>query len=160
LWSKTALDDATAHAAVGDIPINAANFPDTNFREYVAKEEDCAKPRRIIRLYDKSVAAGVGSFLNSDAYEDLEVDDTVTLEADFAVKISGDSMTPRFVDRQIVFIKQQQTLEVGEIGIFELEGDAYIKKLGRGELLSLNPLYQPIKIHEYNSFHVFGKVVG
>ena len=116
--------------------------------------------RRILRLHDTRVAAGTGSFLNGDSYEEFEADDTVPKEADFAVRVSGDSMTPRFVDGQIIFIKEQRTLEQGEIGIFELNGDAYVKRLGSGELISLNPSYKPIPVHEYDSFRVFGKVVG
>ena len=118
------------------------------------------KASRIIKLYDIPAAAGTGSFLDSYSYTELEVDETVPKEAEFAVKVSGDSMTPRFVDRQIVFVKEQQTLDVGEIGVFALDGDSYIKKLGRGVLLSLNPKYKPIKIHEYSSLYTFGKVVG
>ncbi|MDR2711585.1 MAG: LexA family transcriptional regulator [Clostridiales bacterium] len=126
-----------------------------------AKSEDpLLKQRRIIKLYDVPVAAGAGNFLDSDSYEEFELDETMPVLSDFAVKVSGDSMTPRFIDGQIVFIKEQQTLDIGEIGIFELDGDAYIKKLGNGELISLNPRYQPLKIHDYNSFHLFGKVVG
>jgi SOS-response transcriptional repressor LexA len=117
-------------------------------------------PRRSIRLYDIPVAAGLGIFLDSDSFEEIEDDDTVPEDADFAVKVSGDSMTPRFADGQVIFIKEQETLEAGEIGIFGLNGDAYVKKLGHGELLSLNTRYAPIPIREYDSFHVFGKVVG
>ena len=61
---------------------------------------------------------------------------------------------------QIVFIKGQQALDIGDIGVFELDGDAYIKKLGHSELLSLNPLYEPIKIFYDSSFHIFGNVLG
>ena len=32
-------------------------------------------------------------------------------------------MTPRFMDGQIVFIKEQEVLEFGEIGIFEHAGN-------------------------------------
>ena len=117
-------------------------------------------PRRCIKLYDIPVAAGTGSFLDGDSFEDFEVDKTVPEEADFAVKVSGDSMTPRFVDGQIIFIKQQNTLEPGEIGIFELDGESFVKKLGHGELLSLNRRYEPIKIREYSSFYILGKAVG
>ena len=116
--------------------------------------------RRFIRLYDAPVAAGAGSFLESDSYDTLEVDETVPREADFAVRVSGDSMTPRFIDNQIIFIREQQRLDTGEIGIFELNGDSYVKKLGSGELISLNPRYNPIIIREQDSFHIFGKVVG
>ncbi len=118
------------------------------------------QPQRYIRLYAIPASAGTGSFLDSDEYEDLEVDETVSAEADFAVKVSGDSMTPRFIDGQIVFIKQQQVLQVGEIGIFLLNDEAYIKRLGQAELISLNSEYDPIEINEYDSFRVFGKVIG
>ena len=117
-------------------------------------------PPRMIRLYDVPVAAGAGMFLDSDAYEDIEADETVPEDADFAVKVRGDSMEPRFVDGQVIFIRKQQALDVGDIGIFELNGDSYVKKLGHGELISLNARYGPIKIHEFDSVHIFGKVVG
>jgi SOS-response transcriptional repressor LexA len=119
-----------------------------------------AQKRRAIRLYDIPAAAGSGAFLDSDSYEAFDADGTVPQDADFAVKVSGDSMTPRFVDGQIIFIKEVPTLEPGEIGVFALNGDSYVKKLGHGELLSTNPRYAPIRIHEYDAFHIFGKVIG
>lgn len=115
---------------------------------------------RYIRLYDIPAAAGHGVFLDSDAYEEIEADDTVPEEADFALRVSGDSMTPRFVDGQMIFISGRETLGIGEIGVFALNGDAYVKRLGRGELVSLNGKYAPIPIGEYDSFHIFGKAVG
>jgi len=124
------------------------------------REDDLTKPRRVVRLYNIPASAGTGSFLDSDDYEDFDVDSIVPVETDFAIKVSGDSMMPRFVDGQIVFIKEQQTLDTGDIGLFALDGDSYIKQLGHGELLSLNRVYRPIQIHEYASFHIFGKVVG
>jgi len=114
----------------------------------------------IIKLYDIPVAAGAGVFLDSEHFTELEIDETIPGDADFAVRVSGDSMEPRFVDCQVIFIKRQKTLEVGEIGIFALNGDSFVKKLGRGKLISLNPRYEPIAINEEDSLHVFGKVVG
>ncbi|MDR1065279.1 MAG: helix-turn-helix domain-containing protein [Oscillospiraceae bacterium] len=133
---------------------------DPLFSEAERENEHATVKPRLIRLYDVPVAAGAGVFLDSDSFEEIEADGTVPEGADFAVKVSGDSMTPRFADGQVIFIKEQETLETGEIGIFGLNGDAYVKKLGRGELLSLNARYAPIPIREYDSFHVFGKVVG
>lgn len=121
-----------------------------------------ARLSRTIPLYDLPVSAGTGQFLDSNTYELIEVDDTVPLSATYAVRISGDSMLPRFVDHQIVYIKQQQTLESGEIGIFILDGDAYCKQLdtNTNTLISLNSKYEPIVIKEYDEFRVLGKVVG
>lgn len=116
--------------------------------------------KRLLRLYDISVSAGDGNYLDSDDYEMIEVDDLVPESADYAVKVKGDSMMPRFVDRQIIFIHEQSALDEGEIGIFCLNNDAYLKKLGRGSLISLNPKYDPIPIKEHDEIKVFGKVVG
>ncbi|MCL2221835.1 MAG: XRE family transcriptional regulator [Oscillospiraceae bacterium] len=116
--------------------------------------------RRTIKLYDIPVAAGAGVFLDSEHFTMLDVDETIPSDADFAVRVSGDSMEPRFVDCQVIFIKKQKTLEVGEIGIFALNGDSFVKKLGHGKLVSLNSRYEPIEIKEEDSLYVLGKVVG
>jgi len=114
---------------------------------------------RTIKLYEIPVAAGYGEFLDGEEYTELKVDETVPEDVDFAVRVSGDSMTPRFVDNQVLFIRKQNVLEVGDIGIFSLNGDAYIKKFGNGELISINPRYLAIPIGEYDCLHIFGKVV-
>ena len=72
-------------------------------------------------------------------------------------------MLPRFMDRQIVYVKQQQTLLPGEIGIFLLDGDAYCKMLSQEDgksLISLNPAYRPIPIGEFSELRILGKVVA
>ena len=116
--------------------------------------------KRLLRLYDIPVSAGQGNYLDDAEYEMIEVDSTVPNSADYAVRVSGDSMMPRFVDRQITFIHEQSVLNEGEIGIFCLNGDAYLKKLEKGYLVSLNPAYPPIPIRDYDDLSVMGKVVG
>ncbi|MCL2513142.1 MAG: XRE family transcriptional regulator [Oscillospiraceae bacterium] len=116
--------------------------------------------KRPLRLYDIPVSAGSGNFLDGGGYEMIEVDGIVPDSADYAVKVSGDSMTPRFVDRQIIFVHEQPSLDEGEIGIFCLNNEAYLKKLEKGRLISLNPKYSPIPIRDFDDFRVFGKVVG
>ncbi len=118
---------------------------------------------RKIRLFDMPASAGVGNFLDGDDYTEIEVDETVPATADFAIRISGDSMEPKFTDGQIVYVQKQETLSNGEIGIFFLDGCAYCKKLDETEkalhLLSLNKAYDPIQVKENQTFKVFGKVV-
>ena len=73
-------------------------------------------------------------------------------------------MYPRFSDKQVVWIREQPTVEYGEIGVFYYQGDSYIKKLevdGDGlNLISVNPNYDPIRVTDMDGFRVFGKVVG
>ena len=116
--------------------------------------------KRLMRLYNTPVSAGLGNYLEDGGYDMIEVESTVPRSADYAVRISGDSMMPRFVDKQIVFVHEQPVLAEGEIGIFCLNHQAYVKKLGVGSLISLNAEYDPIKITEQDDFRVLGKVVG
>ncbi len=115
--------------------------------------------KRTLRLYELPVSAGGGVYLNGEDFCELEVDASVPAEADYALRVRGDSMSPRFVDNQIIFIKKQEELIPGEIGIFLLSGESYVKKLGQGALLSLNPAYAPIPIGDA-SFKVLGKVIA
>ena len=82
-----------------------------------------------LRLYDARVSAGRGNFLDSDYYTIIEVPSEDARGADFAVTVSGDSMEPVFHDHDMVYVHQQETLDNGEIGIFSLNDNAYIKKL-------------------------------
>ena len=105
-------------------------------------------PRRTLNLYDLPVSAGAGQFLDSDRFSEMEVGDEVSPDADFGVRVSGDSMEPLYLNGQIIWVHQQETLEDGEIGIFFLDGEAYVKK------------YAPIKVSSGSVFSTFGKVVG
>jgi phage repressor protein C with HTH and peptisase S24 domain len=116
--------------------------------------------KRTLRLYDISVSAGCGNYLTGSDYDVIEVDNTIPATSDYAVRVNGDSMTPRFVDRQIIFIHEQPALDEGEIGIFCLNNEAYLKKLEKGHLVSLNPAYDPILVRDFDDLKVFGKVVG
>lgn len=120
--------------------------------------------RRKIRLFDIPASAGVGNFLDGDNFTEVEVGEEVPATADFGIRISGDSMEPRFVNGQIVWVQKQDILNSGEIGIFFLDGNAYCKKLQDDEkglyLLSLNSNYNPIAVTENQTFKIFGKVVG
>ena len=120
--------------------------------------------RRKIRLFDIPASAGVGNFLDGENFTELEVGEEVPYTADFGIRISGDSMEPRFVNGQIVWVQKQDILTNGDIGIFFLDGNAYCKKLQDDEkglfLISLNSTYEPIAVTENQTFKIFGKVIG
>ncbi len=121
------------------------------------------KDRRTIKLYTLGVSAGTGNFLDDDNFEEIETDEFIPAGADFAVHITGDSMMPMFRDRQIIFVRSQNTLEDGEIGIFSLDGNAYCKKLMRNKkgtaLISFNKKYRPIPVTENSTCAILGKVL-
>ena len=126
-----------------------------------------AEERRTVRtlpLYRLAVSAGTGELLDGADYDTVEVGDEVSPNADFGVRIAGDSMEPRFVHGQIVWVHRQETLRSGEIGVFLYNGAGYCKRLerapGRVELVSLNPRYAPIRVAAGDELRVFGRVVG
>jgi len=119
---------------------------------------------RSLPLYTIPVSAGTGQFLDSDDYELTEVGSEVPANANFGVRVSGNSMEPRFHDGQNVWIHQQRSVMTGEIGIFLYDGNAYLKQLlakdGGMVLHSLNPDYSDICISTELPLRVLGKVVG
>lgn len=119
------------------------------------EDENCIE----IPLYDTSASAGTGIDIDYTSSEPIKVSDEYD-EAYFAVRVSGDSMEPRYVDGDIVIVEPAVTIDEGETGIFILNGQAFIKKLGTGCLISLNKKYDPIQINEYDSIYCQGRVIG
>jgi len=119
---------------------------------------------RTLPVYTIPVSAGTGQFLDSDDYESEEVGPEVPDNANFGVRVAGDSMEPRFHDGQKVWIHQQRSLMTGEIGIFIYDGNAYLKQLLASDdgmvLHSLNPAYSDILISTQLPLRVLGKVIG
>lgn len=119
---------------------------------------------RTLPLYSIAVSAGTGQFLDSEDYEMTEVGPEVPENANFGVRVSGDSMEPQFHDGQTVWIRQQHSLMTGEIGIFLYDGCAYLKQLVAVDdylaLHSLNPAYPDIEISPELPLRVLGKVLA
>lgn len=118
--------------------------------------------RRSIELYDLPVSAGIGEFLSDSTHvEDISIpDDPRTAEADYALRISGDSMEPKYRSGDILLVQTTDTVEEGELGIFVLDGAGYFKKYGGDHLISLNPKYAPIPLRDFSDVACFGRVVG
>ncbi len=117
--------------------------------------------RRTIGLYDMPVSAGVGEFLSDSARSDIVIpDDPRTVEADYALRINGDSMEPKYHSGDILLIQTAEAVEEGELGIFVLDGMGYFKKYGGDHLLSLNTKYPPIRLKDFSEIACCGRVVG
>lgn len=129
--------------------------------------ERCSKPkvvraasaRRVIPYSNIPASAGLGEWLDAESMDEIEIPDTPNFRnVDFAVPVSGDSMMPTYRDGDILLIHEQDAVNVGDIGLFAVNGDGYVKEMGDGELISHNRDYDNIPINE--SFKCFGKVIG
>lgn len=120
-------------------------------------------PRRTAPLYDIGASAGTGQFLDSNHYEMIEVPNEVPADATYALHVCGNSMEPTLFDGQIIWVHQQPTLNNGEIGIFYLDGEAFVKEYCCNEngvsLISHNDEYDPIPVNAHCECKIYGKVV-
>lgn len=114
-----------------------------------------------ISFAELKVSAGTGEFLSDENTSVITIPDTPrNRRASYVVQVSGDSMEPEYHDEDMLLVKEQETVEVGEIGIFVLNGNGYVKKYGGDRLISLNEKYDDIILHEYDRIDCFGKVLG
>ena len=117
-------------------------------------------PTRKIPLFDHPASAGIGVYLENTDAEMLNILDIPEYrQADMAIRISGDSMTPDYNDGDIVLVRRQPAVDTGETGIFIHNSEGYIKRFEKEGLVSLNPKYNTIKVNESDSFKTVGKVL-
>lgn len=106
-------------------------------------------------------SAGTGVFLDDVTAEPLKIVHTDIAErANYAVRVSGDSMNPEYCDGDIVLVETCPTVNIGEIGIFVVDGEGYIKQYGGDKLISLNPDYPNISLKNRESAFCRGRVLG
>lgn len=117
--------------------------------------------KRSIMLYDLPVSAGPGEFLDASSGEEIYIpDNSRTADADFALKISGNSMEPKYRDGDILLVEDCESVEVGEPGIFLLDGSGYFKIFGGDRLISLNKNYGDIMLKDFQNVWCGGRVIG
>ncbi len=140
----------------------------------------------IIRYIEKPVSnlpvsAGTGAFLDEENFEMISFpEDKVPADADFGVRVSGDSMEPVYHDGQIVWVQRCEQVGIGQVGVFIYDGDGYLKCYNEREpdkamaeeftdcygnvhaqpvMESYNAKYAPKYINPNAAFQVIGRVL-
>lgn len=67
-----------------------------------------------------------------------------------------------YFNDNIFLVKEQAAIDIGEVGIYTIEGEGYIKKYGGDRLISLNAEYEDITFAEHDEERIrcVGKVIG
>lgn len=114
------------------------------------------------QYFDMPASAGTGEWLGDDSsYSIINVPLTdESRRADFIIRVAGDSMEPIFCAGDKLLILKTKTLDVGDIGVFVLNGESYVKKLGNSKLISINPAYSDIPYDKNDTIFIAGKVIG
>lgn len=99
------------------------------------------------------VAAGVPIMAERE-YEEYE-DDTYGISCDYVLRVEGDSMEPRVLDGDIVYVRQQPDVDDGQIAVVGVDDSVTLKvvyHLPNGlQLVSLNPKYKPMIYTQSNT---------
>lgn len=111
------------------------------------------------------VAAGHGTFQEDNLHMEVRLRaNDVPGEYDTIAKVAGDSMEPLIEDNDLLFIKITSQLNINDIGIFQVNGKNFVKKLkrdydGSWYLQSLNNSYEEIHLSEDDDIRTIGEVV-
>lgn len=141
---------------------NVLNFAKSQLVEQKATEvHEVVVEYVAYNYYDQPVSAGTGQYLNEVQIETIQL--PVKADADFVCPIYGDSMEPDYKSGDYVFVKLTVELPSGTVGVFDYEGEAYIKQLiiekDKAYLRSFNKKYKDIPINSDSDFRIIGKVV-
>ena len=130
-----------------------------NYETEIADEPMAYIPRV---YYSQGASAGYGEYLidGMDASEIMLPDTPANRKSDYVINVDGDSMVPTFSDGDKLLVQHTDCVNVGEIGIFIIDGQSYVKEFGEDRLISHNKKYPDIIPSEYSDFRCVGKVIG
>ena len=119
----------------------------------------------IIDYVEGLVAAGHGTFQEDNLHMEVRLRaEEVPGSYDTIAKVAGDSMEPLIEDNDLLFIKVTSQVDINSIGIFQINGKNFVKKLkrdydGSWYLQSLNSGYEEIHLSENDDIRTIGEVV-
>lgn len=136
----------------------APDIPQSDTLSNIIEFESIQETRRsTYTYYQRLASAGTGEYIFADVPTDT-IEAPYMEYADFIIGVNGDSMEPTYCDGDKVYVEKRQVVEVGDIGIFMVNNECFIKEAGRDGLISHNKKYRMIP----GSEHIIcvGKVLG
>ena len=115
---------------------------------------------RLINYYYRLASAGTGQIIfNMPPTKRIEIPDIPEYKkVDYAIGVNGNSMEPVYHDGDMLLVEMTDEIDLGDVGIFLVDNESYVKKLGDGELISLNPECDNVPLTEDSK--CMGRVVG
>ncbi len=113
-------------------------------------------------LYEDTVSAGIGTPMLDDAGSETRyvLREDIPRGADCILRVNGRSMEPTFASGSCVYVATAAEMSYGQIGIFIVNGDAFIKEYRQDGLHSHNPRFKTIYTGEGTDVRCFGRVLG
>lgn len=126
-------------------------------RSTIIEEPVSYDDSNVIHYVGRIAAAGKGVYIDGIPGEIIKVKNK-PLDASFAIGVTGDSMEPDYYDGDVVYVHKQSEIEFGEIGLWQIGNEFFIKEYHPEGLKSSNPNY-PI-MPASPDIRLIGKVIG
>lgn len=128
-------------------------------------QDERRHPEKVVELfptrkYLQSATAGYGDFNDDASYEMIDLVRRPPVGTSFIVTVNGDSMEPTYHDGDQLFVRAQERVELGDIGLFTQGPKLYIKESGPDGLISHNEAYELITGTEDEPIRAQGKILG
>lgn len=112
------------------------------------------------------VSAGRGVIAEEDIIGYESTDERYDNGEYFYLQVSGDSMSPKIDDGDLVLVHRQTSVDSGSVGVISVDGeDGFVKRVVYDkeniDLISFNPYYPPMHFHGRDVLRVYvlGKVI-
>lgn len=138
-------------------------------REYAIAQHIQEKDKRIKELEDEIAeelmpysylgniaCAGTGFYFDDIPTEIIKA--PYMDGADFVIGVSGESMEPDYHNGEKLYVRKVEYLRNGDVGIFTIGNECFLKELGENGLISRNKDYDDIPGDE--KVRLIGKVIG
>mgnify|MGYP003089016305 CR=1 FL=1 len=122
--------------------------------------------KRVTAYVEGVVAAGLGSYQEENLHMEVQLlEEEVPEKYDTIAQVVGDSMEPLIENNDLLFIDVKSQVDVNSIGIFQVNGKNFVKKLkrdydGAWYLQSLNNNYEEIYLSEDDDIRTIGEVIS
>ena len=131
--------------------------------EYLlGKEEIPVAKMTIPQMHEVNVIGKVAAGVPISAQEDI-IGSIVTDKNVFALRVKGDSMSPRIMDGDIVLVRHQDYADDGDVVIALIGDEATCKVLkknrGTVTLVPFNAAFTPLVCSKDDDLKILGKVV-
>ena len=130
----------------------------------LGKEEILISKMTLPEFKEVPVIGKVAAGVPIEAQEDI-IGTVMTDKNVFALRVKGDSMSPRIMDGDIVLVRRQESAEDGDVVIALVDGEATCKVLKRSRgavsLVPFNAAYLPLVYTglDAENMRILGKVV-
>ena len=119
--------------------------------------------RKLIQIFRSNLAAaaGFGGTLEASSGERVYLlRDPLTEQADEIITVSGRSMEPTFHDGDQLLVQHASEIRPGELGVFLVDDEGYVKEYQPDGLHSHNPEYPVISLKNHEQIRCIGRVLG